>query len=94
MDQQVLSTGLVLHDSNVKKIFVDGGFSNNPIYANLLAMAFPGAQVYAASISQASALGAALAIHHYWNKQPAPSHLIRLKQYSPFVHSIRNADEV
>lgn len=93
MDQQVLSTGLVLNDSNVKKIFIDGGFSNNPIYANLLAMAFQGTQVYAASISQASALGAALAIHHYWNKHPAPSHLIQLKQYSPGVQSIHNPDE-
>jgi hypothetical protein len=64
---------------------VDGGFSNNPIYLDLLASAFKDIEVYAASISQASALGAALAIHHYWNKQPAPSHLINIKQSSPAV---------
>ncbi|MGZ8510428.1 MAG: FGGY-family carbohydrate kinase, partial [Chitinophagaceae bacterium] len=85
MNQQVISTGLVLADSKVKTIFVDGGFSNNSIYTNLLASAFPGVEVYAASISQASALGAALAIHHYWNKKPVPSNLIGLKQHSPVL---------
>src|SRR5215204_2944362 len=69
LNQQVHSTNLILNRSDTKKIFVDGGFSNNSIYTNLLAMAFPDIEVYAASISQASALGAAMAIHHYWNKQ-------------------------
>ena len=78
-------TGLVLHNSKVKTLFVDGGFSNNSIYTNLLAIAFPGVEVYAASISQASALGAALAIHHSWNKKPVPSNLIGLKQHSPIL---------
>ena len=82
MHQQVLSTQLVLAGSSVKKIFVDGGFSQNPIYLNLLAAAFQNVEVYGASISQSTALGAALAVHHYWNKQPAPSHLIRIKQSS------------
>ncbi|MGZ5133666.1 MAG: FGGY-family carbohydrate kinase [Flavitalea sp.] len=85
MNQQVISTGLVFNDSKVKTIFVDGGFSNHSIYTNLLASAFPGVEVYAASISQASALGAALAIHHYWNKKPVPSNLIGLKQHSPVL---------
>lgn len=87
INQQVISTGLVLNNSNVKKIFVDGGFSHNPIYVNLLAMAFPDKEVYAASVSQASALGSALAIHHYWNKKPITSDLIRLKQYSSILQS-------
>jgi L-fuculokinase len=82
MKQQVKSTNLVLNNSNVKKIFVDGGFSNNNIYTNLLAMSFPETEVYAASISQASALGAAMAIHHYWNKGAIPSHLIQLKHFA------------
>ena len=69
MHQQVLSTQLVLAGSSVKKIFVDGGFSQNPIYLNLLAAAFQNVEVYGASISQSTALGAALAVHHYWNKQ-------------------------
>ncbi|HEY1193486.1 FGGY-family carbohydrate kinase, partial [Flavobacterium sp.] len=66
VEQQVFSTNLVIHNSPVKKIFVDGGFSKNSIYMNLLAEAFPDVEVYAASMAQASALGAALAIHQNW----------------------------
>jgi sugar (pentulose or hexulose) kinase len=80
--QQVISTNLVLTGTNVRKIFVDGGFSKNPIYMQLLADNFPGIEIYAASIPQASALGAALAIHHHWNEQPIPTDIIELKFYA------------
>lgn len=80
LHQQVHSTDLVLNRSKTKKIFVDGGFSNNPIYLNLLSAAFPDTEVYAASVSQASALGAALAIHHYWNKSSLPGDLIKTRK--------------
>ena len=62
IDQQVSSTNLVLTGTAVKRIFVDGGFSQNPIYMTLLSEAFPGIEVYAASLPQASALGAAMAV--------------------------------
>lgn len=81
MEQQVVSTNLVMN-REVKKIFVDGGFSRNPVYMQLLAMAYPQVEVYAASISQASAIGAAMAVHAYWNKQPVPSDLIELIRYT------------
>jgi L-fuculokinase len=80
--QQIRSTKLVLHGTPVKKIFVDGGFGKNQIFMNLLAAAFPEIEVYAASISQASALGAALVIHKHWNKNPLPSGIIELKYYA------------
>jgi sugar (pentulose or hexulose) kinase len=80
--QQVKSTALVLKNSTVKRIFVDGGFSKNPVYMHLLANAFPQMEVYAASVAQASAIGAALAVHHYWNKQPVPADLIELRYYA------------
>jgi L-fuculokinase len=79
--QQVLSTQLVIHNSPVKKIFVDGGFSKNSIFMNLLAQAFPVMEVYAASMAQASALGAALVIHNSWNPKPIQNDLIDLKFY-------------
>lgn len=82
MAQQVVSTGLVLKNSAVKKIFVDGGFGKNPVYMHLLAAAFPKVEVYAASVAQASAMGAALAVHHYWNREHTPADLIELKQYT------------
>ncbi|MBE8726167.1 FGGY-family carbohydrate kinase [Flavobacterium hungaricum] len=81
VEQQYFSTNLVIHNSPVKKIFVDGGFSKNSIYMNLLAEAFPDVEVYAASMAQASALGAALAIHHNWNPKPIQNDLIDLKFY-------------
>jgi sugar (pentulose or hexulose) kinase len=82
MAQQVASLNLVLHNSPVKKIFVDGGFSKNPLYMNLLAAAFPTHEVYAASMAQASAMGAALAVHSSWNKTTPSSDLIELKSYT------------
>lgn len=86
--QQLISTNLVLANStnsknSVKRIFVDGGFSKNPIYMNLLATAFPDLEVFAASVAQATALGAALAIHRHWNEHPIPSDCINLKYYAP-----------
>lgn len=79
---QQKSTSLILADSNVKRIFVDGGFSKNLIYMNLLASAFPQMEVFAASMAQASALGAALAIHDAWNTQPVKNDIIELKYYN------------
>jgi L-fuculokinase len=81
MVQQITSLNLVLHNSPVKKIFVDGGFSRNPIYMQLLANAFPDNEVYAASMAQASALGAALAVHKHWNRNNPSAELIDLKYY-------------
>lgn len=81
INQQIISTELVIYNSPVQKIFVDGGFSKNPIFMNLLAESFPELEVYAASIAQASALGAALAIHKDWNTKPIANNLIDLKFY-------------
>lgn len=78
---QVASTKLVLSDGRTKRIFVDGGFSKNSIYMNLLAKAFPDVEVFAASMAQATAMGAALAIHDHWNSQPIPNDIIELRYY-------------
>lgn len=82
VEQQVRSTNLVLNNCHVKSIFVDGGFGKNPIYMQLLADAYPQYEVFAASVAQATALGAALAVHHYWNNKPIPADLIELKPYA------------
>lgn len=79
--QQKISTKLVIYNAPVKKLFVDGGFGKNEIYMNLLAKAFPDMEVYAASVAQATALGAALAIHQDWNTQELPLNLIELRRY-------------
>lgn len=82
MHLQVASANLVLQHGAVTKIFVDGGFGKNPVYMSLLAAAFPQTAVYAASVAQASAMGAALAVHPYWNKNNFPQGLIELKLYA------------
>jgi glycerol kinase len=82
INQQIKSTSLVLRGTAVKRIFVDGGFSKNSIYMYLLAEAFANIEVYAASVAQASALGAALAIHPQWNTKPLPADIIDIKLYA------------
>jgi sugar (pentulose or hexulose) kinase len=81
VSQQLLSTELVLHNAPVNKLFVDGGFGKNEIFMNLLAKAFPEMEVYAASVAQATSLGAALSIHQDWNSKPLPQNLIELKHF-------------
>lgn len=78
--KQVVSTNLVL-TSSIKRIYVDGGFSKNSIFMNLVAAAFPQYDVFAASVAQATALGAAIVIHSHWNKKSLPSDLITLTPY-------------
>jgi len=79
---QFKATQMVLAETNVKRIFVDGGFSKNSIFMHLLAATFPETEVFAASMAQASAVGAALAIHQAWNHLQIPSDIIELKYYS------------
>ena len=78
---QADSTNLILKDTDIANIYVDGGFCNNQLYMHLLAKAFPDKSVYAAEIAQASAFGAAISIQKHWNKQPLPTDLISLKRY-------------
>ncbi|HVG40526.1 MAG TPA: FGGY family carbohydrate kinase [Chitinophagaceae bacterium] len=82
VEQQFASTKLVVKDTMVKRIFVDGGFSKNYIYMNLLAVFFSEMEVFAASMAQATAVGTALAIHKSWNKKGLPGNIIELKYYA------------
>lgn len=86
--EQFGSTSIILQKGITKKIFVDGGFGKNAIYMNLLAAVFPDIEVYAASMAQATALGAALAIHDSWNERQLPIDIIDLKYYSAPYYSI------
>lgn len=82
VEKQAVSTRLALGNAPVRRIFVDGGFSKNELYLTLLAAAFPEMEVFSAEIAQATALGAALAIHPSWNSKTLPPHLISLKKYA------------
>jgi sugar (pentulose or hexulose) kinase len=80
--KQKRSTQMILNGSNVNRIFVDGGFSKNSIYMNLLSLLFPEMEVFAASMAQATALGTALVVHQSLGNCSLPSDLIELKFYS------------
>ncbi len=82
VNAQKQSTDLVIND-RVKKIFVDGGFARNETYMQLLADAYPKVEVYAASVSQASAIGAAMAIHSHWNQLELPDNIVRTRRFYP-----------
>ncbi len=81
IEQQRFSTSLVMKTKPVDKIYVDGGFAHNALFMHLLAKAFPDKEVYAAEVSEASAIGAAMAIHKHWNTNAIPENLVKLKRY-------------
>ena len=85
IQQQIISTQLVITNGTVKRIFVDGGFGNNSIYMHLLASAFTQLEIYAASVAQATAMGAALAIHKSWNPLPVPADMVKLTYYKATI---------
>jgi glycerol kinase len=80
IEKQAISTRWAIGNTEIQRIFVDGGFSQNEIYMTLLAQAFPTMEVYAATVAQATALGAAIAVHQHWNTKPVPTNLIDLKK--------------
>lgn len=82
VQKQIISTNLILSNCSVKRIFVDGGFSQNEIFMHLLAVSYSYNEIFAATIPQASSLGAALAVHKKWNSHTLPHNLISLKFYA------------
>ena len=79
IEKQAVAIKLVL-TNEVRKIFVDGGFSKNTIFMTLLSEAFPEREVYAAEVAQASALGAAIAVHGHWSERQLPSNLVGVRK--------------
>ena len=82
VEKQRISSDYVLGDKKIKNIYVDGGFSRNEIYMNLMAAAFPDNEILSSSMAQASGLGSALILHEIWNTKTVPENMIELKSYS------------
>lgn len=59
---QVKTTRLAIGDSKIKKIYIDGGFVDNDIFVNLIAINFPELKVRTTKSPLGSALGAAMVI--------------------------------
>ena len=62
VQQQKFSSSLVIDNTTIDKICVDGGFGKNDVYMKLLAEAFPEHEVVSASVAQASSIGAVMVI--------------------------------
>jgi len=75
---QTISAKRLLNNPEVTRIYVDGGFSKNNIFMHLLAVAFPGMEVCAATAARASAIGAALVLHKHWNTKSVPDNIVQL----------------
>lgn len=89
INRQASATRMVINKKNLMNIYVDGGFSRNQIFMQLLADSFSGMHVYSTYMTQGTALGAALAIHEKWNKQPLPLSLISLKHWPKSAGMVR-----
>ncbi|MCY4778365.1 FGGY family carbohydrate kinase [Sphingobacterium sp. UT-1RO-CII-1] len=88
VNAQIKSLNLILEgDLPINKLFVDGGFSKNDIFMQLLAAKLNdlNISVFAASVAQATALGAALAMHEHWNDNQIPSKIIEIKNYTKAI---------
>ena len=81
MARQEASIRLVMGKTAVKQIFVDGGFSKNELFMNLLAEAFPDKAILASEVAQSTALGAALVIAHTWTDEVFDAKHFGLKKY-------------
>lgn len=79
VQQQKRSTDLVIGNSGIKKLYVDGGFSRNSIFMQLLAQAYPELDIYAATVPQASAIGAAMILESAWNSDPPTAEIVELR---------------
>lgn len=75
---QLTQLDLVLKHAAVDHIYVDGGFSKNAVFMTILAKSLPDKKLYASEVAQATALGAALALHDHWNPQQKIEQLIQL----------------
>ncbi|MEM7572130.1 MAG: FGGY family carbohydrate kinase [Bacteroidota bacterium] len=62
VELQVAKMRLAIGDNPIRKIYIDGGFADNPIYVHLLALAFPAQKIRTTQAPLGSALGAALVI--------------------------------
>jgi L-fuculokinase len=79
---QAMAIETAMGSSPVRKICVSGDLCNNLIFIKLLASRFPDMSVYTNSLSNASALGAALVMHKSWNTEEIGS-LFELNLLAP-----------
>jgi sugar (pentulose or hexulose) kinase len=83
---QAVSIKLAEGDQPIGKVIVAGGFSRNSFFLKLLASRFPQKEIYTASLSHVSALGAAVVVNDNHVKQKLQE-LLNLERYLPLKHT-------
>ncbi len=63
-DLQISSLKLAVGNSQLKKIYVDGGFSSSEVFVQFLANKLPEYEIYSTSFALGTALGAALLVNY------------------------------
>lgn len=63
-DLQIASLQLAVGTSEIKKIYIDGGFSSSEVFVQFLANKLPDYQIYSTSFALGTALGAALLVNY------------------------------
>jgi len=82
VEQQIKSTNLILNNTQVKNIYVDGGFSNNLNFINGLVSAYPDFHIFSAKVPQASAIGALLSIKNFNQLNYQNNYFVKTIQHS------------
>ena len=70
--------------NEIQDLYVDGGFSKNEVFMQSMAFVFKNHRIYAAKVSQSTALGAAMVLQDNCKDKPVqPPELIETKRYFP-----------
>jgi L-fuculokinase len=79
-------TSLDLITRGSKDLFVEGGFADNDLFVGILSAFYLDRDTYRSSIAQASALGAAMQMHYYWNSADLKKEgLVKIEKVEPKV---------
>lgn len=85
VELQVESIQRAIGKDNIKQLYIDGGFTNNQIFVELLARGFDGMKVKTTDASLGSALGAAIAISNVELDQKFLKKNYALKKHRPLI---------
>ncbi|MFY0626827.1 MAG: sugar kinase [Reichenbachiella sp.] len=82
---QMASLNLSVGNSQLKDIYIDGGFSNNEVFTQMLANKMPHYQIYSTDFALGSALGAALLVNHRRVLNEVIKNNYQLKVHKPMI---------
>ncbi|MEQ8472834.1 MAG: FGGY family carbohydrate kinase [Marinoscillum sp.] len=84
-DLQIESLKLAIGSSQVKKIYLDGGFSASEVFVQFLANKLPDYEIFSTSFSLGTALGAALLVNYRTLPNDFLKKNYKVKKHDPLV---------